>query len=42
MTSQNYNTDPERCPVDWQDLMMVMGSAVMKEEDLWVANISFM
>ena len=22
--SQKYNSDPERCPVDWQDLMMVL------------------
>ena len=34
MSSQIYNTNPERYPEDWQDLMMVLGSAVMKEEDL--------
>ena len=28
------NAAPEGCPVDWQDLMMVLGDAVMKEEDL--------
>ena len=33
-SSQKYNTAPEGCPVDWQDLMMVLGGAVMKEEDL--------
>ena len=33
MSSQKYNSDPEGCPVDWQDLMMVLGGAVMKEED---------
>ena len=31
MSSQKYNTDPEGCPVDWQDLMMVLSGAVMKE-----------
>ena len=34
MSSQKHNNDPEGCPVDWQDLMMVLGGAVMKEEDL--------
>ena len=33
-SSQKYNYDPEGCPVDWRDLMMVLGGAVMKEEDL--------
>ena len=33
-SSQKYNTAPEGCPVDWQDLMIVLGGAVMKEEDL--------
>ena len=33
-SSQKYNSAPEGCPVDWQDLMMVLGGAVMKEEDL--------
>ena len=33
-SSQKYNSDPEGCPVDWKDLMMVLGGAVMKEEDL--------
>ena len=33
-SNQKYNSDPEGCPVDWQDLMMVLGGAVMKEEDL--------
>ena len=33
-SSQKNNTVPEGCPVDWQDLMMVLGIAVMKEEDL--------
>ena len=33
-SSQKYNTAPEGCPVDWKDLMMVLGVAVMKEEDL--------
>ena len=23
-SSQKYNSDPEGCPVDWQDLMMVL------------------
>ena len=23
-SSQKYNSDPEGCPVDWQDLMMVV------------------
>ena len=31
---QKYNADPDGCPVNWQDLMMVLGGAVMKEEDL--------
>ena len=34
ISSQKCNTDPEGCRVDWQDLMMVLGGAVMKEEDL--------
>ena len=34
-SSQKYNTAPEGCPVDWQDLMMILGGAVMKEEDLY-------
>ena len=34
MSSQKYNTDPKGCPVEREDLMMVFGSAVMKEEDL--------
>ena len=34
-SSQKYNTAPEGCPVDWQGLMMVLGGAVMKEEDLY-------
>ena len=34
MSSQKYNSDPEGCPVDWQDLMMILDSAVIKEEDL--------
>ena len=41
-SSQKYNSAPEGCPVDWQNLMMVLGGAVMKEEDSWGAIISFM
>ena len=33
--AKKYNTTSEGCPVDWQDLMMVLGGAVMKEEDIW-------
>ena len=32
-SSQKYNSAPEGCPVDWQDLTMVLGGAAMKEED---------
>ena len=41
-SSQKYNTAPEGCSVDWQDLMTVLGGAVMKEENLRGAIISFM
>ena len=34
-SSHKYNTAPEGCLViDWQDLMMVLGGAVMKEVHL--------
>ena len=41
-SSQKYNSAPEGCPVDWQDLMMVLCGALMKEEDFRGAIISFM
>ena len=31
---KKYYSAPQGCPVDWHDLMMVLGGAVMKEEDL--------
>ena len=34
LSSKKNNSDPEGCPVDWQDLMMILSGAVMKEEDL--------
>ena len=33
-SSQKYNTAPEGCPVDWQDLKMILGGVVMIDEDL--------